>query len=104
MMMALLIPMELLPVMEKMPLPQLQTVNLSYVFSLSLSVRVCPFPFLQTLNPNSRHFLDAKSAAFNWRLVSDFQSPHVFLEIAEEEEEEKLWMLFQNSSLPMPPL
>jgi hypothetical protein len=29
MMMALLIPMELLPVMEKMPLPQLQTVNLS---------------------------------------------------------------------------
>jgi hypothetical protein len=29
----------------------------------------------------------------------------VFLEIAEEhEEEEKLWMLFQNSSLPMPPL
>jgi len=30
----------------------------------------------------------------------------VFLEIAEEEEEEeeKLWMLSQNSSLPMPPL
>jgi hypothetical protein len=29
----------------------------------------------------------------------------VFLEIAEEEEEEeKLWMLLQNSSLPMPPL
>jgi len=28
----------------------------------------------------------------------------VFLEIAEEEEEEeKLWMLLQNSSLPMPP-
>jgi hypothetical protein len=27
----------------------------------------------------------------------------VFLEIAEEEEEEeKLWMLLQNSSLPMP--
>jgi hypothetical protein len=47
--------------------------------SLCVSVRVCPFPFLQTLNPNSRHFLDAKSAAFNWRLVSDFQSPHVFL-------------------------
>jgi hypothetical protein len=110
MMMALLIPMELLPVMEKMPLPQLQTVNLSYVLclsvslSLSLSLRVCPFPFLQTLNPNSGHFLDTKSAAFNWRLVSDFQSPHVFLEIAEEEEEEKLWMLMQNSSLPMPPL
>jgi hypothetical protein len=78
--------------------------SLSLSLSLSLSVRVCPFPFLQTLNPNSRHFLDAKSAAFNWRLVSDFQSPHVFLEIAEEEEEEKLWMLFQNSSLPMPPL
>jgi hypothetical protein len=30
----------------------------------------------------------------------------VFLEIAEEEEEEeeRLWMLAQNSSLPMPPL
>jgi hypothetical protein len=29
----------------------------------------------------------------------------VFLEIAEEEEEEeKLWMLLQNSSLPMSPL
>jgi len=29
----------------------------------------------------------------------------VFLEIAEEEEEEeKLWMLLQNSPLPMPPL
>jgi hypothetical protein len=29
----------------------------------------------------------------------------VFLEIGEEEEEEeKLWMLLQNSSLPMPPL
>jgi hypothetical protein len=29
----------------------------------------------------------------------------VFLDIAkeEEEEEEKLWMLLQNSSLPMPP-
>jgi hypothetical protein len=37
-------------------------------------------------------------------LLSDFQSPDVFLEIAEEEEEEKLWMLSQNSSLPMPPL
>jgi hypothetical protein len=74
------------------------------LLSLSLSLRVCPFPFLQTLNPNSGHFLDTKSAAFNWRLVSDFQSPHMFLEIAEEEEEEKLWMLLQNSSLPMPPL
>jgi len=29
----------------------------------------------------------------------------VFLEIAEEEEEEeRLWVLVQNSSLPMPPL
>jgi hypothetical protein len=29
----------------------------------------------------------------------------VFLEIAEEEEEEeRLWVLAQNSSLPMPPL
>jgi hypothetical protein len=66
---------------------------------------VCPFPFLQTLNPDSGHFLNTKSAAFNWHLLSDFQSPHVFLEIAEEdEEEEKLWMLFQNSSLPMSPL
>jgi hypothetical protein len=77
---------------------------LSLSLSLSLSVRVCPFPFLQTLNPNSGHFLDTKSAAFNWRLVSDFQSPHVSLEIAEEEEEEKLWMLLQNSSLPTIPL
>jgi hypothetical protein len=76
----------------------------SIVCLLSLSLCVCPFPFLQTLNPNSGHFLDTKSAAFNWRLVSDFQSPHVFLEIAEEEEEENLWMLLQNSSLPMPPL
>ncbi len=79
----------------------------SIVSLLSLSVRLClcPFPFLQTLNPNSGHFLDTKSAAFNWRLVSDCQYPHVFLEIAEEEEEEeKLWMLLQKSSLPMPPL
>jgi hypothetical protein len=71
-----------------------------------ISVCVCPFPFVQTLNPNSGHFLNTNLLPLNWHLVSDFQSPHVFLEIAEEkeEEEQKPWMLSQNSSLPMPPL